>query len=94
MKKAVAEGRAPKTLLNPGSLAALEAKGYRFVLVKGLTIDNHYEHVEPHYVALIPVKELPRDPAKKDVYAPIKSEILKEWAREKNEGTEFVILGK
>lgn len=92
MRKALAEGRAAKKKLDTKTLAALENKGYRFLLVKGLTIDNHYDHVEPHYLVLVPVKELPRDPAQKDVYAPIGSDIIRRWATESDESTEIMVV--
>jgi len=91
MRRAIAEGRSRKAILCPETLSLLESKGYKFVLVKGLTIDNHYDHVDPHYLILVPVKELPKDPALKDVYAPLHSEILQQWAMEKNDTTEIVI---
>jgi hypothetical protein len=92
MRKGVSEGRAAKITLSKKSLASLESNGYKFVLVKGLTIDNHYDHVDPHYLVLVPLKELPADPGKKDIYAPIESEILQQWANEKNGTVEIVII--
>jgi hypothetical protein len=68
------------------------SKGYNFVLVKGFTTDNHYEHIDPGSLVLVPVKELPTDPGKKDVYAPIGSEILHQWANEKDSRSYFVYL--
>lgn len=94
MRKGIAEGRSGHTRLNNKSLDKLESLGYKFVLVKGLTSDHHYEHVEPRCLLLVPVKELPSDPAQKDVYAPIGSEILRQWACEVQDSLEFVIAGK
>jgi len=40
---------------------------------------------------MVPIKELPVDPILKDIYEPINSELLKKWASEKDEMTEFRI---
>jgi hypothetical protein len=41
------------------------------------------------------MKELPTDPLKRDIYEPIKSELLYKWAKEKNEDPQiFIALGK
>ncbi|MBL7739395.1 MAG: hypothetical protein JNK14_09255 [Chitinophagaceae bacterium] len=94
MRKGIAEGRSGTIKLTRHSLEKLESKGYRFVLVKGLTPDHHYEHVEPHCLLLVPIKELPSDPAKKDIYAPIGSEILRQWASEKQDTLEILIANR
>jgi hypothetical protein len=91
MRKGIAEGRSGTIAFNQKSLDNLESKGYKYVLVKGFTADNHYEYVEPHFLVLVPLKELPTDPGKKDVYAPIESEILHQWANEKESTIEVVI---
>ena len=93
MRKGIAEGRGSTTLLNAKELKKLESKGYKFVLVKGLTPDNHYEHVEPHCLILVPVKELPSDQGKKDIYAPIQSKILQQWAKEDSDSLKIFISG-
>jgi hypothetical protein len=92
MRKGIAEGRSAKTVLNKQSLEWLGKRGFKFVMIKGLTIDNHYEYVDPHYLVLVPVKELSKDIGKKGIYAPIESEILQQWAAEKNDTTEIVII--
>lgn len=91
MRKGIAEGRSGHMPLNKKSLDKLESQGYKFVLVKGLTSDHHYEHVEPQCLLLVPVKELPSDPGEKDVYAPIQSERLHQWAVEEQGSLEIVI---
>jgi hypothetical protein len=93
MRKGIAEGRSAHIPLNRKSLEKLELQGFKFVLVKGLTPDHHYEHVEPHCLLLVPVRELPADPAEKDVYAPIRSEILLQWANESHDSLPVVIAG-
>src|SRR5215472_5594278 len=91
MRKGIAESMSAKTPLNEKSLSLLEMKGYKYVQVKGLTTDHHYDYVEPSRMVLIPMKELPADPGKKDIYAPIRSSILRQWITEKNERLEIMI---
>ena len=91
MRKAIAEARSATIEFNVEALESLLNQGYKFVQVKGLTIDRHYDYVEPHYLVLVPCKELPTDPMKLDIYEPIQSELLFKWARETNEYPEIVI---
>ncbi len=90
MRKGLAEGNKsiPFTL---SSLKKIEADGYKFVQVKGLTMDRHYDYIEPHFLVLVPMKELPLDQADKDIYEPVPSELLKKWALEKDEYMQIVI---
>ena len=73
------------------ALDNLQNEGYKFVQVEGLTIDKDYDYVEPNVLVLVPFKELPTDPMRRDIYEPIKSELLYKWASEKNEHPEIVI---
>ena len=73
-----------QTALTVKHLAALENKGYKYLQVKGFTMDHHPEYVEPHYIMLVPIKELSADPAKKGIYEPINSNFLQEWANDTN----------
>lgn len=91
MRKGMAEVKSGIIEFNVKALDNLLHKGYNFVQIKGLTIDNHYEHVEPHILLLVPLKELPTDNMKKDIYEPIKSELLYKWAAEINENPQIVI---
>ncbi len=91
MRKGIAEGKAGTTAFNVKALDNLQDKGYKFVQIKGLTVDRYYDYVEPLILVLVPLKELPTDPFKKDIYEPIKSELLYKWATEKNEYPEIVI---
>ena len=59
MRKAIAEARSATIEFNVEALESLLNQGYKFVQVKGLTIDRHYDYVEPHYLVLVPCKELP-----------------------------------
>ena len=84
MRKAVSEGRAATSRLSIEILERLQAKGYSFVQVKWLTPDNHYDFVVPASIVLIPMRDLPTDPARKDVYEPVDSDLLRQWAQSKN----------
>lgn len=72
-------------------LKNLEDKGYKYVQIKGLTMDKHYDYIEPHTMVLVPLKELPTDPAQKDIYEPIESDLLKQWASESSEHFQIMI---
>jgi hypothetical protein len=91
MRKGIAEARSATIEFNKKALDQLQSKGYKFVQVKGLTVDKHYDYVEPHFLVLVPMKELPTDPFKRDIYEPIGSDLLYQWASEKNEYPEIVI---
>ena len=77
--------------LTPQSLETLKSRGFRFVLVKGLTKDNRLDYMEPHCLVLVPVKELSGDPGKKEIYEPIDSKILINWASGPDDGIEVRI---
>ena len=94
MKKSIKESAAGNIPFSAESLDKLQDKGYKFVLVKGFTIDKHYEYVDPSILVLVPIKELPSDPMLKDIYEPIESEILYRWASEKNEYPQIFIANK
>ena len=91
MRKGITEAKTGSTVFNVPALDNLIRLGYKFVQVKGLTLDMHYDYVEPHYLILVPIRELPEDPLKKDIYEPINSELLYKWATEKNEKQEIII---
>lgn len=91
MRKGLSENKGSTTAFNVKALDLLQKNGFKYVLVKGLTIDKHYDYVDPHCLVLVPCKELPVDPMKKDIYEPIKSDLLYKWAQEKNEFPEIVI---
>jgi hypothetical protein len=93
MRKGIEETRNASTQLSLKALQALETKGYKYVQIKGLTSDKHYEYVEPYYWVLVPMKELPVDPAKRDIYEPIDSDILKQWAQDVSD-MQYVISDK
>jgi hypothetical protein len=91
MRKGESDGKTATTKLSIEALQTLEDKGYRFVQVIGLTLDKHYDYVEPHFLILIPMKELPTDQSKKGIYEPIGSDLLKQWAVDSNSSTDVFI---
>ncbi len=75
-------------VLTAEAITSLQEKGYKYLQVQGYTLDHHSEYVAPHYLMLVPVKELPMD-----IYEPINSELVKEWiANASNKDTMEVYL--
>jgi hypothetical protein len=91
MRKGITAALKSGVELTTGALDKLFNKGYRFVQVKGLTSDRHFDYMEPEILMLVPMKELPTDPLKRDIYEPINSELLYKWASEKNEHPQVLI---
>jgi hypothetical protein len=77
--------------LTKESLQQLKDSGFRFVLIKGYTTDRRVDYIELNYFTLVPVKDLPEDPNKKEIYEPIDSEILMEWASFPDDGAKVII---
>jgi hypothetical protein len=90
MRKGLAQGQAT-THFDSAALKKLERQGYKYVQIDGLTVDKHYDYIEPHFMVLVPIKELPSEQDKKGIYEPIGSEILRQWAAERDDHFEFVI---
>lgn len=86
MRKGIVEGRGSMTPFDTKALEELQTRGYLFVQVKGLTRDNHYDYIEPNELVLIPLRSLPADPAKKDIYDAIDSDLLRSWAADGGSG--------
>ncbi|HTL09992.1 MAG TPA: hypothetical protein VL307_17075 [Chitinophagaceae bacterium] len=93
MRKGISEGRSGTVEFTVKALDSLQSRGFKFVHVIGLTVDNHYDYTDPQMLLLVPLKELPTDPEKKGIYEPIESELLYKWAREVNEHPKIVIAG-
>ena len=94
MRKGIADGRSAMIPLSAKALRQLDERGFKFVQVRGLTSDWHYEYIEPYLLLLMPVKELPRDQGEKDIYEPISSPLLLQWALERNEDPMIFIGNK
>lgn len=91
MRKGIAAGQVATIPLTLKSLQKIEDDGYKFVQVKGLTADKHFDYIEPHYLVLVPMKELPLDQDKKDIYEPCPSKLLEQWAAEEDERFPIVV---
>lgn len=91
MKKAIRESESNGIPFCAKTLDELQSKGYKYVQVKGFTIDKHFDYVDPSILVLVPIKELPTDPLKKEIYEPLGSELLYKWASEINEFPQIVI---
>jgi hypothetical protein len=74
----MAENKSPVKLTKK-TLQQLKDKGFQYVLIKGYSLHKRVDYIELDSFKLIPVKELPLDPAQKEIYAPLDSEILLEW---------------
>jgi hypothetical protein len=61
-------------------LQELKDLGFRFVLIKGYSLNRRSDYIELNHFILVPVVQLPEDPAQKEIYEPIDSEILLDWA--------------
>lgn len=94
MKKTTSTASAGTIELTVKALQNLEHKGYKYVQVRALTPDKHFDYVEPNHMLLVPMKELPTDPALKDIYEPIGSELLKQWALDVTDNTQVFISKK
>lgn len=78
--------------LSVQALNDLNERGYKFVQVKGLNGDNEFDYLEPHQLVLVPMKQLPNDQRKKDIYEPVNSDLLIQMANEKEGMMEMIIL--
>jgi hypothetical protein len=91
MRKGAASGQSDTIALTLQALRSLENSGYKYVQVRGLTIDHHYDYMEPHCIILLPMKELPTAQINKDIYEPVDSDLLREWARDTNDTMQVLI---
>jgi len=73
------------------NLQNLKDSGFLYVLVKGYSTGRRVDYIELNYFILTPVKDLPTDPAKKEIYEPIESPILIEWASFPENGVKVLI---
>jgi hypothetical protein len=93
MKAQQKEHAGPSNLLTPTKLQKLKNKGFRYVQVRGFTSDKRLDYVDPRYIVLVPMKDLPGEQGEKEIYEPIDSKLLMDWANEPNEGVEVLVAG-
>lgn len=91
MRRQEIGGRPATTILTLQALINLEHSGYKFVQVYGLTLDMHYDYVEPHWIILKPFKELPTAQIDKGIYEPLDSTLLREWATNTSDTIQILI---
>jgi hypothetical protein len=91
MKNESRENFQSTTRLTSQGLENLKGRGFRYVQVKGFTMDKRLDYMELRYFMLVPIKDLPDDPNKKEIYEPIDSEILMDWANSPDDGVEVLI---
>jgi hypothetical protein len=94
MRKGIADGSLATIPLSTAALEKAEAEGFKYFQVKGLTADKHYDYIDPHFLILVPMRELPTDPNKKDIYEPVKSPLLQQWANDGDHPVEVVIASR
>ncbi len=78
--------------LNTSILESMEKEGYRYVQIKGLGADRRYDYLAPRFLILVPLRELPTDPREKDIYEPIPSPVLEQWANESDDRFKIIIV--
>ena len=78
------------TRLTQKILQQLKEKGFQYVLVKGYSPGKKMDWIELNAFRLRPVMELPKDPAEQEIFAPVDSEILQEWAAPENNIEAFI----
>ena len=91
MRKHLSESPKQTIPLTVPALKALQKKGYQYVQVKAFSSDKHFDYVDPSMFVMVPIRELPADRVSMEIYEPIESELLKRWAEETNDMTQFLI---
>jgi hypothetical protein len=91
MKNEIRDGFGATTLFTIAALEALKDKGYRYVQIKGFTADKKLDYMEPRYWVLIPMKELPAGKGEIEIYEPINSQTLVEWATHPHDGMKVLV---
>lgn len=78
----------------PFTMAALETfkkNGFQYVQVKGFSTEKKLDYMEPRYLVLIPMKNLPVNPGEIEIYEPIDSQLLLDWATHPRDGIQVLI---
>jgi hypothetical protein len=73
------------------ALRNLKKRGFHYVSVNAFTKDKRPDYMEPHYIVLVPMEELPKERDKKGIYEPVDSPVLVSWANSPDEGIEVFI---
>lgn len=77
------------------ALKNLQIKGFQYVSVNAYTKDRRLDYMEPHYIVLVPLHQLPEERDKKGIYEPVDSPVLVDWANTPDDGIKvFVSISK
>jgi len=74
------------------ALTELKGRGFLYVGVNAFSREKRPDYMEPYYIVLAPMKELPAETEKKGIYEPVDSPMLADWANRPGEGIEVWIL--
>ena len=91
MKKEIKDSFGATTLFTMAALEALKDKGFRYVQIKGFTADKKLDYMEPRYWVLFPLKELSSNKCEVEIYEPINSQTLMDWATHPREGMKVLV---
>ncbi|MBS1916554.1 MAG: hypothetical protein JST87_09745 [Bacteroidetes bacterium] len=91
MRKAIADARSATCRFTEKSLKYLRSTRFKFVQVKALTSDNHYDYVEPNILLLVPIKEIESNPNDAGIYTSLDNEVLEDWAKTDCPGLKIVV---
>ncbi len=75
------------------SLQRIRSLGFQYFLIKGYAPGRKADYIELGFFTLVPVVELPIKQEEMEIYAPIDSEIVDEWASQKEGGVQAFIEG-
>jgi len=75
------------------AIQVLKDLGYQYVVVKGYTPDRRNDYIELNHFMLEPVKQLPEGSGQTGIFAPIDSDIIRDWANQADDGIKAFIEG-
>lgn len=78
-------------VLTTNVLKELIKHGYQYVHVRPITFDNKIDYLEPDALVLVPIRELPKNLEKTEIYSPVDSSILNDWASSPNDGVKVLV---
>lgn len=91
MKNETRENFGSTAPFNQAALDTLKKKGFRYVQIKGFTTEKKLDYMEPRYLLLIPIRELPVDSGEMEIYEHVDSKLLMDWALHPRDGMDVLI---
>jgi hypothetical protein len=79
--------------LTSQAIKVLQELGYQYMVIKGYTPDRRNDHIELNHFMLEPVKQLSEEPGQTGIFAPIDSDIIRDWANQADDGVIAFIEG-